>query len=339
MKRKRTAYSTRRKKSQSKKTKYLFWKKGQIALYLLLAVIILGAFVLVSGGPQFDLTPDGNQPAGDMVIETPDPLRDSLQLKTIRFQACGTRTAVDFLIDTSGSMSVNNKLTNLKDALNAFASNLEDKSVVGIRRFSASPNTCYPSVTSRLVPINFYSANKTVFSQQVSALCANGGTNTGTAFAAELTDLTAAVANPAFKDTPLNLVFISDGIPEGQPFDNGGGNCQQYQSTRFPVCSYYSPADICRCFDSSQDPTANPSIAQQIQALKNINGKPVRIFSVLVYDPTYDSPFKSNLDTMMTNIATNKTDYYQTSDPTAIKGIYAQIADKICEANGGNPTP
>lgn len=335
-----------RKPSQHKKTskkKFLFWQRGEIAIYLLLGIIILGAFLIVSGGPSFNLSKVDTTPAGEIVPEPTDIQRDNLQLKTIKFQACGNNTGAYFIVDTSGSMRDNNKMQNVKDALQSFASNLTDKSVVGMRRYS-SDLACSiygRQVTSLLVPIGFYGTNKNTFSQATSALCPSGSTNTSAAFAGALNDLRSAVTNPAYKDTPLNVIFISDGIPEG---DGVGipqtlGTCSSFTSARYPICAPYTSQGrtTCRCFDSSQDPTANPSIAQQIQALKNINGKNVRVFSVLVFSQATDGPFKANLDNMMKTIA-SPGDYYQTSRPEDIKGIYEQIANKICASNG-NPTP
>ncbi|MGE5041981.1 MAG: VWA domain-containing protein [Candidatus Levyibacteriota bacterium] len=312
----------------------VFFQKGSITLYLLLAVIIAGAFFLAGGIPSFNFSPTDNTPAGQPVLETPDPQRNDLQLKTLKFKGCTTTTAIDFLIDTSGSMGDNNKLTNLEQALTNFSKNFNDSTVTGLRRFSASPNYCNAPITERLVPIDFYSQNKTQFSSAVGNLCPSGGTNTRTAFAAELADMQQMVTDQRFKDKNFNLIFLTDGIPEDHSFPLQG-DCQQFVNSDFPVCTPYTQPGskpACRCFDSSQDPTANPQIAQQIQALKSLNGNNVHIYALLVFDPVIDAPFKAKVDNMMTAIASTPQDYLQTTDPTQISALYGQIAQKICSS-------
>lgn len=313
-------------KHKSKKGN-VFWKRGTITLYVLLVVIILGAFFLAGGFPKFDFSPTDGTPAGEVILETPDPQRDSLQLKTLKFKGCASTAAVDFLVDTSGSMRDGGKMQNIKDALASFASNFNDKSVTGIRRFSSDDSYyCAPHpVTERLTQIDFFGNNKNSFTTSTNSFCADGATNTRTAFAAELDDLTRAVGDQRFKDYNFNLVFISDGIPE----INGSGHqgaCTGAEPYQFCALS----KGACRCFVDDQDPTSNPQIAQQVQALKSINGKNVRVFSVLVFDPISDGPFESKLTNMMQAIASSPSDFYKTSDPTTIKTIYSQISNRIC---------
>lgn len=309
-------------------------KRGGIAFYALIGVIIVGAFFLVGGVNKFTLSPTDTTPAGEVIVETPGQGKDSLQLNTIRFKQCASTAAVDFLVDTSGSMRSGGKLQNIEDSLKSFASNFTDKSITGIRRFSSDDNFYCPPhpITQRLTPIDFYSANKSSFSNSASTLCADGATNTRTAFAAELADLTQAVTDQRFKNYNFNLVFISDGIPE----ERGSGHLGACNANEpFPLCA--TSNGNCRCFADTQDPTTNPQIAKDVQALKNINGKNVRIFSVLVFDPATDGPFESKLTTMMTNIASSPSDFHKTTDPTTIKSIFAQISNKICSSQQSTP--
>lgn len=346
MKKKTTTRKTKptKKYRSSLKKKFLFWQRGEIALYLLLIIIIGGAFLIASGGPVFNLSQPDESPVGEPIIVTPTG-HDTLQLQTLKFQVCGNTTGAYFIVDTSGSMRNNNKMENVKEALTSFAGNLSDKSVIGLRRFS-SDEACPiygRQPTSLLVPIGFYSTNKNAFTQAVGRLCPAGATNTRAAFAGALTDLQAGVTKPEYKDTPLNVIFISDGIPEGDGdgVPNNLSTCSSFTSARYPVCAPYAgPAGLqCRCFDSTQDPTTNPQLAQQVQALKNINGKPVKVFSVLVYDPATDGPFLNKLNGMMESVASTPSNYYKTAKPEDIKNIYNQIADKICASNGGGATP
>jgi len=318
--------SAKTQKHLSKK-KNVFWKRGTITLYVLLTVIILGAFFLAGGVPKFDFSPTDGTPAGEVVLETPDPQRDSLQLKTLRFKNCASTAAVDFLVDTSGSMRDGGKMQNIRDALSSFASNFNDKSVTGIRRFSSDDyHYCAPHpITERLTQIDFYGSNKNSYASTINSFCADGATNTRSAFAAELDDLRNAVSDQKFKDYNFNLVFISDGIPEVYGSGHSGA-CTGAEPYQFCALS----KGACRCFVDDQDPTTNPQIAQQVQALKTINGKNVRVFSVLVFDPVSDGPFESKLTNMMQAIASTPSDFYKTSDPATIKNIYSQISNKIC---------
>lgn len=324
---------------RKRKKKFLFWQRGQIALYLLLGIIILGAFILTFGGPQFSLSQDGNKSAGEVVPEKPDSGRDNLQLKTIRFQQCASKAAVDFLVDTSGSMNFSGKIGYVKEALKSFVGNFTDKSIAGIRRFSSAENQCPTNigqVTTRLVPINFYESNKAQFTAQTNALCASGATNTRSAFAAELEDIKAAVADPKFKDHTFNVVFLSDGIPEST--DNPLEAQCQATGADSEYCQYNNPVKTCRCIDPNQDPTTNPQLAKQIQDLKNLNGKNVRVYSILVFDPATDGYYESKFTSMMQAIASPDS-FYKTTDPKKIKEIYDQISEKICASNGGILTP
>lgn len=311
---------------------------GGIAMYVLLAVIILGAFFMVGGAQKIFISPptDLGNVEVDPASTTNNTSKDSLQLQTLKFKSCNGTAAVDLLIDTSGSMATAGKLQNLQGALGSFASNFNSSTVVGLRRFSSDENPRNPpcplhNATSRLVPIDFYSSNKAPFISAVQNTCANGGTNTATAFAAELDDLKSKVTDPKFKDYTFNLIFLSDGIPESQASDITGA-CTGREP--YPVCAT-DQAGNCRCFDTAQDPTTNPQIAQQIRDLKSINGKNVNIYSILVFDPVTDGPFKDKVATMMKNIASSppSTYYYNTSDPAQIKNIYSQISEKICKSN------
>lgn len=306
------------------------WHRGNITLYILLIIIIIGAYFLVGGTSNFTNSPVDKTPAGEVIKETPGIERESLQLQTIRFKKCSNIAAVDFLIDTSGSMRFGTKLADLKNALSSFTKSFGDKSVTGIRRFSSLDNACYPSTTSRLVPIDFYSSNKSEFSSQVANLCADGATSTRTAFEAEKNDLEKATADPKFKDKTFNLIFVTDGIPESRGSDHQGA-CTGEET--YPVCATNFDGN-CRCFDSNQDPTTNPQIAEQIREIKSLNGKNIRIFSVLVFDDENDGPFKDQADKMMSAIATSAEDYYKTTDPKVLTKIYNQIAEKICTETG-----
>jgi len=324
---------------QRKKSFFSFLRRGDIAITLILGVVVLGAIILAGGiFPELDDSKVNKDIVGEIdTSSVPTNQNDkSLQIQKLKIKTCNDQAAIDFLIDTSGSMNFGGgvKLTNLKQAMQSFAANFNDKTVVGIRRFSGENKAGLP-VTSRLVPINFYLNNKSNYNTAVNSLSIYGGTMTRNAFSNELTELSAAVANSNFNTYNFNLIFFTDGIPETS--DNnmacpGGG-------TGNPFCIPDTrPGGVCRCFDSAQDPTTttngNIDIAAKIKALRSGGGKNVRIFSIVILDDAADGHFKDKVENMMKKIASDPaTDYFFTTSATDFKNIFRDINQKICTTN------
>lgn len=317
---------------RKKKSFFRFFKRGDIAITLVLGIVVLGAIILAGGiFPKLDDSKVNMDDVGEVdTSSVPTNQNDkSLQLKTFKFKKCAEKAAIDFLIDTSGSMNFGGgeKLTNLKQAMQSFAANFNDKTVVGIRRFSGINNLGLPP-TSRLVPIDFYSKNRSAYNQAVNSLPIDGNTMTRTAFSAELDDLKSAVANTKFSTYNFNLIFFTDGIPETRDAniicDGGIGG---------PSCTAHPTVGTCRCFNPAQNPTSNPDVAAEIKALISGGGENIRIFSIVILSAA-DEHFRSKIENMMKTIATDPTtDYFLANDATDFKAIFKSISQKICTTN------
>lgn len=309
-------------KTQGKRRNFLFFLKGDVTIPLLIGVLLLGA-VMLAGGifPKLDPKKLGEE-AGELIPPAQEANRDNLQLSTFKFKKCSDIAAIDFLIDTSGSMQYGTKLVDLRSALRNFSNKFTDKSITGIRRFSGEGVS---EPTSRLVPINFYSSNKNSFTSAVTNLYAIGGTMTATAFQAELQDLQSAVGNSQFKNYNFNLIFFTDGIPE-----TSGNNKACPGGIGGPLCTNHPNGIGCRCFDANQDPTVNGDLATKIKALKSGTGKNVRIFSIVILDEAKDGFVKDKIINMMKSIASSPSDYFFTTNSKDFDNIFKSISQKVC---------
>ncbi|OIP57654.1 MAG: hypothetical protein COX79_01530 [Candidatus Levybacteria bacterium CG_4_10_14_0_2_um_filter_36_16] len=314
---------------QRKKSFFSFLRRGDIAITLILGVVVLGAIILAGGiFPELDDSKVNMDDVGEVDLTSVPTNQNgkSLKIETFKFKKCSDQAAIDFLIDTSGSMAFDGgvKLANLKQAMQNFAANFNDKTAVGIRRFSSTNDSGLPP-TSRLVPIDFYSKNRSAYNQTVNSLSANFGTMTRTAFSAELDDLRAAVANTKFNTYNFNLIFFTDGIPE-----TGENNKICPGSIGGPSCTASPTTGKCRCFDPNEDPTAGSNISAEIKSLVSGGGKNVRIFSIVIISAA-DEHFRSKIENMMKTITTDPaTDYFLANDATDFKAIFKSISQKIC---------
>jgi hypothetical protein len=187
--------------------------------FIILTIAIIFGYLMVSGFGFFDFkyTPAKE---GEFVAEPPIPSQgdSTLQLKTLKFKECTETSAIDFLLDRSGSMGDNNKLTNLKNAVTTFTSKLSDNSVIGIQDFSADENP--RGAVNSLVDISYYKDVKLQLPGLIQSMEANGYTHAKTAFLfARDKIFNAMVSYPKYK---FSLIFISDGVPrtkDGDEFD------------------------------------------------------------------------------------------------------------------------
>lgn len=184
-------------------------KKGSVAFYVLLIVVILGAFFLAGGIPRFENSPTDNTPAGEVVIETPGASQDSLQLQTLKFKQCSGTLTMDLLLDRSGSMGLTTpsgvtKLTALKNAVIEITKNLTDEAIIGIQSFDSN------SITDD-VPINYYKNVKSTILPALNALSPGDRTPTHDALAFSYSKLSEAV--PKYNGRKFAFIFITDGLP------------------------------------------------------------------------------------------------------------------------------
>jgi len=197
----------KRKKHSRKKQILQFSKiKGSITFKVLMAVVILGSISLVSGiFPKQQITPqDPNAPVYKPVVED-DPLqKDSLQLKTIKFEACSQTVAVEMVLDRSGSMNAPpTKIQNLKTASLFFINKLPDDAPIGLVTFASSVREEFP--------IQKYSDIKVNIQPIVKGLVPIGSTHTRDAMIKAKSALEVGI--PKFPGRQFALILVSDGVP------------------------------------------------------------------------------------------------------------------------------
>lgn len=281
--------------------------KGSMGIVIYMVVIILLTSFLLTGGLFSKPSADENAEKFILLPDLPIDKHSSLQLRSLKFGSCNVTTAVDFLVDRSGSMTFGTKLENQQSALREFGNKFPDEGILGMQTFSTTPTSA--------VPIDYFKNIKTVFFEAISNLNPVGGTSTKDAFVFAKTKLDAARLK--FPDHKFAMIFISDGIPE--TYDTNV-TCPGGPDSRY--CTV-NPRDsnTCRCFDVGQDPT---SVASEI---KNSG---VRIFSIRYLDP-FDSKFQDDLKTLMDNVATTPSDSYTVPSNEQITDILSEIAQKLCE--------
>lgn len=275
---------------------------GSTIVFAFLAVII-GASVLLANGifPTKQLTDPGSTGELEIIEEPVFGGQRGLQLRTIRFRECANKAAVGLLVDRSGSMG-GAKINDLKTALNTFTNTLGDESVVGLVSFSS--NDVGATAVKEDVAFSRLSTSKNQLTQAIQGLNPLGSTNTRTAF--EFMKDRILSATSQFPDQNFVLIFMSDGIPEST----------QRTCTVNPACGN-------RCFETTQDPTVNPNIAEEI---KNAG---IRVYSIALLDAN-DACFTNDLRNMMQNIASPNS-YYETPNSSDLAAIYQEIASRFCE--------
>jgi len=305
-------------KSVIEKFKSFNSRGSSLIIVLLIALIFAGGIFFTNG-----LFTDTSKPPSDITEYKPLPTilnenNPSLQLKTINFESCGDTTALGFLVDQSGSMEYGEKETNLKAALNVFASKFPPRGITGLRTYS--DNTYTPTT----VAFDYYKNNKTKFANAILNMTPYQATHSKDAFVKVKADLDTAKVK--YSDYKFNLVFISDGIPESQAgLDRlcpTGNLADSTTDSRYCGPHANDPSQ-CRCFDPEQDPTA---VATEI---KNSG---VRIFTIGYIHDINDARFQADLTELMKRVASSPTDFYQAPSDNKIEGILAAITEKICKA-------
>lgn len=312
-----------RKKTRKKKQKNLLQKlsasRGSVTFKLILAVIIIGSVAFVSGAfPTTQLTPqDPDAPRYRPNIDDDIGNRDSLQLRTIGFEACSSVAAVSLLVDVSGSMKyVDNsrgttKLDELKKALNLFTSKMTDESLVGLATYSV--------VFREVVGIQPYLNVKNTIGNEINKLQWHTATYTRRAFEEMVPILQNAVNR--YPDKNFTLIFASDGIPESQEtLDRCSSNPN---STECQTNCKDPGTTSMRCFATDQDPTISPNIAQQIKDMG------VTIYSIAILD-NQDSRFNTQLTNLLRSVASPDS-FYVAPTSDELSSIYDQIGFEMCE--------
>jgi hypothetical protein len=268
---------------------------------IFIAVAFVGAMLLTNGIlPSFVKSiPPPFDSSSELLTPNPSGNQNNLQLTTFGFKQCsGGLIALDFLIDSSGSMGTSDKMVQLQNGLREMVSEYPDSGVIGMQMFNA-PDFTPPNGINELVPMSLYSSNKIQVQTAINGLIPNGFTYTKTAF--EFVQPKLLAAKSIFSQYKINLVFLSDGVPETAVSDAACGNQT-------------------RCFATEQDPT---SVATQIKQ----NG--IRIFTIAYVDQS-DASLNTQLQNLMKNVASSPNDYFILPDSSQIASILKQISTKIC---------
>lgn len=283
--------------------------------------MIIGSIMLVGGAYpiiSYETLNFENQKTFDEDLDpTPTGNPKNYQLQISELKNCSDSLAVEFLLDTSGSMEDGGKMGKLKEALTFFTGQLKKNAVVGIRTFS--------NTTKLQAPFDFYKSSQAGVNSIIAGLTPGGGTSTRDAFVETQKDLKEGIVKKEFKNYTFNLVFFSDGIPETiEANEKHTGKCKSEPRN----------ASGYRCFDTNQDPTnsvlVGGNIADKIRNIKNKDGKNVRIFSVLLFDNVNDEFFKKEEEAIMQRIVASPDDYYQTTHPDDLQKVFKQIITQVC---------
>jgi hypothetical protein len=301
-------------------------------LYVLVAMfLIIGAGTLLSGGfVPVDPNGPGGPPTLPPYFNSADygvqkkifpsnadrPADKNLQLKTFKVNTCGQKTAIDFLIDTSGSMKLDGKIGKEKDALKALTKQLTNKSVIGMHTFSKNAR--------EEVPISFYGDVKDQVAQKIEGLEPDRETRTRDGFSLVKQKLTEVISANKYPGYSYNLVLLTDGVPEIPPEQ--------------PRTCYFEAFDPTyngnRCFAKEQDPRIPTNLPADIK------GMGVTIYSVGIFSQTStDKQFYPYLSSLLKEIATSPDHYYESIEGGNLDKILNEVLNNICEEQGEIAVP
>jgi hypothetical protein len=244
---------------------------------------------------------------------TPNP-KDNLQLKTFTVDVCGETTAIDILIDTSGSMADDNKINKLKDALKTFTVHFKDSTAVAIQTFSAK--------AEEKVSWGLYKDNKQQVQATINGLNADGWTTMKDGFSLAEKKILDAKNNNRFPGYSYYLLLISDGVPEIPP--DQPRTC--YFETDDPRTA---PAK--RCFAKEQDPRVPVDIPSNIKQ----NGVPVYVIG-LYSNISSDVRLQAYLVPLLQQISSQPLsnfyhEYNSSSNSEDLKKIFNNIINSVCD--------
>jgi hypothetical protein len=274
--------------------------------FIIVFAVILG--FLLTGGFVFRTSNYPSQQSDQTIVITkPVPLsKSSLQLNTFDVKRCSSTTAIDFLIDNSGSMQFGTKMQELQNALKIFAGKFPTSGAIALQTYSET--------VQDKVHFSLFKDSKNQFLNAVSAMTPQTATHSKDAFLVAQNSLKQGMKD--FPNYKFSLVFISDGIPET---DAANKACIGGQNSQYCAPHPFDSA-ACRCYDVNQDPT---SVASQIKA------SGVRIYTIAFVDSS-ESKFNADLQTMMADVASSPSDYYMAPIDTQLTDIITQISTSIC---------
>lgn len=240
----------------------------------------------------------------------------NLQLKTFRVNTCGQKTALNFLIDTSGSMQLDGKIDKEKAALMAMTKKLTVKSVIGMQTFSRNAR--------EEVPISFYGDVKDDVQGKIAGLKPDRETRTRDGFSLAKQKLTEAINSNKFQGYKFSMILLTDGVPEIPP-----------EQPRTCIFEGFDPTyGNNRCFAKEQDPRIPTNLAADIKGLG------VEIYTVGIYSQsTTDKAFYPYLSSLLKELASSPNHYYESIEGGSLDKILNEVLNNICEEQGEISTP
>lgn len=295
-------------------------KRNLISGDLILIVVLILAFLLAGGiYTRFSKFPNQGTYETEL-FGTGSSDQEGLQLGTFGVLQCKNKTAINFLIDNSGSMQFgepDSKIQQLKTALRTFAEYFPPTGAIAMQTYSET--------VKERVPFSIFNESKSLFLAEVAAMGPQTATHSRDAFLVAENNIN--LGKGLFPDYQFSLVFISDGIPESRNGNTycGGGSCSGGSctgGTSPEYCMQHPLADnACRCFDTNQDPT---DIATRIKA----NG--IRIFTIAFTDDHADAKLNDKLQNLMRNVASGPNDYFHAPVNNQLTNIISLITNRIC---------
>lgn len=268
--------------------------RGSITFTLILAVIIIGSVLMVSGLiPQDQLTPQNpDAPTFKPIINEEDQDRNTLQLRTIDFESCSKTAAVNMLLDITGSMNRSapdgqTKIKKLVNSTELFVNNMTDDSVIGIQIFNSA--IINDRERMELIPISYYGDVKATLVSRIRALESQAGGNTPTRSALTYSLEKISEGLSKFPERQFSFIFVSDGAPT-----DGYG------------------------------PTTNPDPAQQIKDLG------VTVYSIGILDASQIRA--GSVKQILDHVASSPDKSYIAPDGNQLTEIYQQIGTELCQS-------
>jgi uncharacterized protein YegL len=299
---------------------------GYIYVILIMVIVIIAGYILSGGSIPIDPTgPDGPptlepyfnasdygqqkiiMPSGGL----PTGSKENLQLETFSVNICGQKTAIAFLIDTSGSMKLDGKIAKEKEALQAFTKQLANKAVIGFYTFSRS--------AKEEIPLSYYKDVKKEVADTINKLKPDGETKTRNGFTLAYNQIADAIKKNKFPGYHYSLILLTDGVPELQPYDH-----------RTCIVAFDDPttAPAKRCFAIEQDPRTPTNIAAQLQGLG------VQVYSVGIFSQTTtDKQMYPYLSALLKDVASQPlaTHYYESVKGNNLKEILDTVVTNVCD--------
>ncbi|MBI2443406.1 MAG: VWA domain-containing protein [Candidatus Levybacteria bacterium] len=267
-------------------------------------------------------------PVGSDVIPTPNPQQ----------QECLENKAFTFLLDVSGSMAQDNKIDELKNALNNFLALMQDTTAVSIIIFDGDSEET-PGGAKLLAPFGYYKDQQDSIGGLVNGLYPRSFTHMRTGFQLASSTLSSAMSLPQFTDYDHKLILFSDGVPETVEDENRAeaDGLQDGQSSSYCEVVFIKEGDgsDARCFSVAQDPRTPPSVADQIKFGLQ---KPVELFSVGIVsgdpndDPIRDFEMKPYLQQLLDDVASTPTETHSIllSDPKQLTSVFNLVFQNVC---------